>query len=126
MVVRPDDTCRVQEADNDEAADAPAWETDQETQQVLDEALLAREDGVGTVSHRVDAWDTHELLSQIFSVVFDHVVVPEDVESTAMSSPGDQEDSAPERHHDGEHASKGRILDAVDHLDAQRYKYGQC
>ena len=100
MVVRSDDTSGVQEADNNETAETPARETDQEALEVLDQALVGREVSVRLVCNRVDAGNALELFTQVFSIVLDNIVVPEDVKTAAMATPADQEDSAPEGHED--------------------------
>ena len=106
MVVRADDSCCVKEADNDQTTEAPAREANSEADQILDESLFGRVIGVGQVSDWVNAGFTLELLPQVFSIVLNHIVIPQDVESAAMSSPANQENSAPERHKDGEDASE--------------------
>ena len=106
VVVRADDTGRIEEAHNDQTAEAPAGEANSEADQIFDGTLLGRIIGVWQVSDWVNAGFTLELLPQVFSVVLNHIVIPQDVESATMSSPADQENSAPERHKDGEDASE--------------------
>ena len=79
--MRPYHPRSVQEADNDPTAEHPTWEANQERLDVLDQALLPREVRIRQISDRVDARLTLELLSQVFCIVFDHVVVPQDVQS---------------------------------------------
>ena len=76
MVVRADDSCCVKEADNDQTTEAPAGEANSEADQILDSTLLGWVIGVGQVSDWVNAGFTLELLPQVFSVVFNDVVIP--------------------------------------------------
>ena len=106
MVVRADDSGRIEEAHNDQTAEAPAREANCEADEIFDGTLLGRVIGVGQVSDWVYAGFTLELLAQVFSVVLYDVVIPQNVKSTAMPSPTNQENSAPEGHEDGEDAGE--------------------
>ena len=106
MVVRADDSSCIKEADNDQTTEAPAGEANGEADQILDGTLIGWVIGIGQVSDWVNAGFTLELLSQVFSVVLYDVVIPQNVKSTAMPSPTNQENSAPEGHEYGEDAGE--------------------
>ena len=121
VVVGSDHSRGVEEAYDDEAADAPARETHQEAQHVLDKTLLSRVIGVRAVCHRVDAGHTLELFAQVFGIVLNNVVVPENVEAAAVSPPAYQENCAPQRHHNGEDTREGRLRDIEHELHTERH-----
>lgn len=103
-MVRPYHSRSVKEADDDEAADAPARKADEEAFEIFDETSVRRKISVGAIRHRVYTRHTFEFFSEIFSVILDDVVVPENVKSTTVTSPTDKEDGAPKRHEDRESA----------------------
>ena len=107
MVVRADDSSCIKEADNDKTTEAPAGEANSEADQILDGTLIGWVIGIRQVSDWVNAGFALELFPQVFSVVLNDVVIPQNVKSAAMSSPANQENSAPERHKDWEYTGKG-------------------
>ena len=113
-MVGHDNTRCIQEGHDDPAADAPAREADGETKEILNKALSVREVSVGKICDRVDAGLTNEFFAEIFSIVLDDVVVPENVESARMTPPADKEDSAPQGHDDREDTSHRRSIDVPD------------
>ena len=95
-------TSGIQESNNDRATDTPAWEANQETQDILLIPFLLWHISVRLISDRVDTWDTLELLSQFNGIVLDHIVIPPHIKPSSMSSPIDQIDGSPKWHEDWE------------------------
>ena len=117
-MVRADDTGCIEEAYNDQTTEAPAREANSEADEIFDGTLIGWVIGVRQVSDWVDAWFALEFFPQVFSIVLNDVVIPQNVESSAMSSPANQENSAPKRHKDGENAGERRCSEVEQELYA--------
>ena len=87
MVIWSYDTSSIEESYNDEATETPARETDNETPHIHLQLPTSWHECVWQISHWIDAWLTLELFTKIFSIILNNVVIPKNVQPSAMPSP---------------------------------------
>lgn len=95
MMVRSNHTRCIKEADNDPAAHNPAREANEEGLGIPNEKLISWEVGVRQICNWVDARFTFELLSQVFGVVLNDIIIPFDIKTPSMASPAHKENGSP-------------------------------
>ena len=100
MMIGANNTSHIEECHNDKADHAPTWETYHKALDVEWKLLLQREVSIRHVSDRINMCDSLELLSKIFCVMLDNIVVPKNIQPFRATSPVYQEECSPNRHDD--------------------------